>query len=97
MNFKKDALIIISAYLLAISFIIVFDKIFVTVLFISALMLFHFLGFRGERDKLNKTNKDSVARLLSKLNKTKKENDDSYKRFVSLTKTLGSGLIMVNE
>ena len=60
-------------------------------------MLFHIFGFLGKKEKLNQDNKDSLSKLLSKLNKTKRDNEESYKRFVSLTKTLGSGLLAVNE
>lgn len=97
MNFKKDILYTIVAYTLVIVIITIFENTILTALFIFALMLFHIFSFYGERTKLKQNNEDSLTRLMSKLSKTKKENEESYKRFVSLTKTLGSGLIMVNE
>ena len=97
MENKKNFIIIVSLYLLVILSLIIFEDIFSTVVFVIGLMIFHVFGFFGEREILNKINEDSLSKLLSKLNKTKKENEESYKRFISLTKTLGSGIIMVNE
>ncbi len=97
MKTKRDILIIISLYLLAILYVILFNDIFGTVVFLIVLAIFHIYGFSGEKEKLHTDKDDSLVRLMSKLKKTKKENEDAYKRFISLTKTFGSGVIMVNE
>lgn len=97
MDAKRYILKIIILYSLVILLILVLKETSITFLLILALMLFHIFGFSGEREKLNQNNEDSLKKVLSKLSKTQKESQDSYRRFISLTKTLGSGLMMVNE
>ena len=97
MKTRRDITIIISLYLIAILYVILLNDIFGTVVFLIILTIFHIYGFTGEKDKLYLDKEDSLLRLMSKLKKTKKENEDAYKRFISLTKTFGSGVIMVNE
>lgn len=97
MNTRNDYLIIITVYCLAILYAIFFKEIFGTVLFILSLMIYHVISYKRNNDKLHKEKEDSLSKLLSKLDRTKKENEEAYKRFISLTTTLGSGVIMVDE
>ncbi len=97
MNSKKDILVIILSYLLVVLYVVLFNDIFGTIVFLLALMTFHIFRFSGLKAKLYRDKEDSILRLKSKMKKTEKENEDTYKRFISLTTILGSGVIMVDE
>jgi len=60
-------------------------------------MIYHFVTFIGVKDKLSEDKQVSVQKLQYKLDETKKESEESYLHFLSLSQTLGSGVIMVND
>ncbi|MBN2604868.1 MAG: hypothetical protein JXR62_03500 [Bacilli bacterium] len=97
MNIKKEYLLITLYYVVVSIYVIFIHDIVGTVLLVLLLMTFHFYTTYKINAETNQDKVDSVSKLLSKLDKTKKENDETYKRFISLTTTLGSGIIMVNE
>ncbi|MBU1019781.1 MAG: HAMP domain-containing histidine kinase [Firmicutes bacterium] len=97
MSVKKEYILIVLYYIAVAFYIIFIHDLVGSVLLILLLMTFHFYTVYKINAKFNQDKVDSVSKLLSKLDKTKKENDETYKRFISLTTILGSGIIMVNE
>lgn len=97
MNYKKEY-VLITLYYIAVAIYIALIRDFVgATLLVLILMAYHFYTTYKINLRVTQDKEDSVSKLLSRLNKTKKENDETYKRFISLTTTLGSGVIMVNQ
>lgn len=95
-EFKKEYLKIVLAYVFVIIYMIITNDLIITTIFILLLMTYHFVAILGIKGKLFQDKEDSVTLLLHKLDRTKKENEQVYKRFLSLSTTLGSGILMVD-
>ncbi len=96
MNYSRYYLKILFAYLFVIIYVIVDNNPIITIMLVLALMSYHVISSYGIKNDLNQEKEDSVSKLLNKLNRTKKENELAYKRFISLSTTLGSGVLMVD-
>ena len=97
MSFKKEYTQIIVAYLVWIIYVTIWDDKTVIVLlsvFTFGLTIYIFMHIS---EMLIKEREQSIHTLQSKLSKTEKESEEVYKRFLSLSKTLGSGVFMVDE
>lgn len=97
MNLKKDFATIIIAYILVIIYVLFGNNVVVAGLLVAALCLFHIVAFLQLHKTLNEDKETSVSKLLSRLDKSKKEQEESYKRFISLSTNLGSGLLMIDD
>lgn len=97
MSFNKEYFQVIASYLVLLVFVIFSDnKTIIVILIIAVLSLTIYILLRIS-SLLNIEREKSVSSLQSKLAKSRKENDETYKRFLSLSTTLGSGLFMVDE
>lgn len=97
MNIKKDLVYIFLAYFFVIILITFYSDLGFTILLILLLLTYHIYSFLDIKNKVSKDKKYSELSLMSKLRKTKKESEEIYKRFISLSTTLGSGIIAINE
>ncbi len=97
MNIKKDLVYIFLAYLFVIILITLYSDYGFTILLILLLLIYHIYSFLDVKNKVSKDKKYSELSLMSKLRKTKKESEEIYRRFISLSTTLGSGIIAINE
>lgn len=97
MNIKKDLVYIFLAYFFVIILIALYSDLGFTILLILLLLAYHVYSFLDIKNKVSKDKKYSELSLMSKLRKTKKESEEIYKRFISLSTTLGSGIIAINE
>lgn len=97
MNLKKDYLSIIFAYVLVITYVIFGDNTIISVVLIGGLGVFHIISFSNITKSLNEEKETSVSKLLNRLDKTKKEQEEYYKRFLSLSTNMGSGLMMIDD
>lgn len=97
MDIKKDYVYVVLAYLIVILYIIFVNDPVGSTILVLLLMVYHFFTFAGIKEKFFKDKKDSITSLQYKLDKSKKETEKTYRRFLSLSTTLGSGIMMVNE
>jgi len=97
MSFKKEYIQVIAAYLILLTYIIVGDnKVIMAILIIFVCSLTIYILLRISK-LLNTEREKSVSSLKTKLAKSRRENEEVYKRFLSLSTTLGSGVFMVDE
>jgi len=97
MSFKKEYIQVIAAYLILLTYIIVGDnKVIMAILIIFVCSLTMYILLRISK-LLNTEREKSVSSLKTKLAKSRRENEEVYKRFLSLSTTLGSGVFMVDE
>lgn len=97
MNFRKDYTILIALYAFAILYVALVGDKTVTIIFIMGLFFVTIIIASNIRNTVSKDKKESVISLQNKLEKSKKESEETYKRFLSLSTTLGSGVLMVND
>jgi len=97
MNNNKEYISITVAYLLVILYVILGDNKVLTVFFIACLFAYHVMNFYQLKTRLSQDKETSVSKLLSRLDKSKREEEETYKRFISLSTNLGSGLLMIDE
>ncbi len=97
MDIKKDYIYVILAYLIVILYVIFVNDTIITIILVVLLMVYHFFTFTGIKERFFKDKENSITLLQRKLDKSKIETEKTYRRFISLSTTLGSGVIMVNE
>ena len=97
MNLRKDFIYIILAYFTAVILIVIVNNNRFTIFLVLLLLTYHIYSFLEVRDKITKDKIFFERSLISKLNKTKRESEETYRRFTSLSTTLGSGIIIVND
>ena len=97
MSIRKDILYTIAAYLFSVILIIVYNNYLFSIVLVISLLGYHLYSLLNEKNRLLKDKQFFELSLLSKMNKTKKESEELYKKFISLSTTLGSGIIIVNE
>ena len=97
MSFKREYVSIAIAYFLVVLYVILDNNRPITIILVIALFLYHIIVFTQMRKTLFQDKETSVSKLLSRLDKSKKEQEESYKRFISLSTNLGSGLLMIDE
>lgn len=97
MNFRKDYSLLIILFVLVMIYTAVFGNRIVIVLFVMGLLGVTLYIYANVRKTISSEKEQSVNTLLTQLDKTQKESEDTYKRFLSLSKTLGSGLLMIND
>lgn len=97
MKITREHLNIFFMYLFAILYTVLVQNTIGIVLIILIIFIIHiYLNIIKERiSDLEKEN--SLDKVLQRLDKTQKENEETYKRFLSLSTTLGSGVFMVDD
>jgi two-component system phosphate regulon sensor histidine kinase PhoR len=96
MRFNRDLKSVIGVYFLVLVYIIFVGNKYVNAVLVVGLFGITIYLFSNLKNELQQEKEDSVSNLKNKLNRSQKENEDTYSRFLSLSKTLGSGLLMVN-
>ena len=94
---KRNIIQIIIAYALVLTYIIFVNNKVVNVFLVIALILYHINSITSINSKIQQDKNTSVSKLEYKLDKVKQEKQATYKQFVSLSKSFGSGFLMVNE
>lgn len=97
MKWNKDYVFIAIGYLFVILYIaFVNDKIFNIVL-VLGLFVYHTVIYRQIKERLSVDKQRSLRKMQSRLEKTQKQRELINDRFVSLSRSFGSGLLMVDE
>jgi two-component system phosphate regulon sensor histidine kinase PhoR len=97
MSFKKEYIQVVTSYFVLLLYIIFGDNkaiMAISVFAVGSLTIYILIRISSS---LNIEREKSVSSLQTKLAKSKKENEEAYKRFLSLSTTLGSGVFMVDE
>lgn len=97
MKFNKEYLSIAVLYLFVFLYIILDNKPGLTILFVLMAASYHFYITIKVHNVLESDKETSVSVLETKLEKTRREREEAYKRFISLSTTLGSGVLLVDE
>jgi len=97
MKFGKRYSSILVYYIFVLLYIILDGNKYVVSFLVLSLLAITYYVFLNVRDVILGEKDASVSTLLHKLDKTKKETEESYKKFLSLSKTLGSGVFMVDD
>ncbi len=97
MQNPKDYISIIFAYLIVILYVILDNNPVVTSLLIAGLFAYHLFLYFQIKERFFTDKETSVIKLKTRLDKTKKQQEESYKRFISLSTNLGSGLLMIDD
>lgn len=97
MNLKKDFTTIIVAYVIVIIYVIFGGNVYISALLVLALAMYHIVSFSRITKTLNEDKETSLSKLLTRLDKSKQKQEESYKRFISLSTNLGSGLLMIDD
>ena len=97
MKFNKEYISIAIAYSVVILYIIIDNNPLVTSLLVIFLFLYHLVVYSQLKQNLSSDKETSVSKLQYRLAKTKKEQQESYKKFTLLSQSFGSGLLMIDE
>ncbi len=97
MNIKRDIANISILYLIALLYIIIGKDTVGIVVITGILFVITIVTYISIQHKLDEEKETSLEVVLQRLDKTQKENEETYKQFLSLSKTLGSGVFMVAE
>lgn len=96
MNFRKDYSFLIFLYLVVTLNVILGSNKFVTILLLFSIFVITIYIYENIKKIISEDKDASMSSLLNKLDRTQKETEESYKKFLSLSKTLGSGVFMVD-
>lgn len=95
---KKSNLIPIAIlYFIVILYVILQNNPYVTALLIAFLFGYQIVIYRQTINELSNDNETSLTRLELRLAKSRQKQEESYKRFLSLSTSFGSGLLMIDE
>lgn len=97
MNNKQEILSIIIVYFITITYIVLVHNTIATVVLVLFLLAFQLFILTRIKQKYSKDKETSISFFKSKLEKTKKEREETYRRFISLSTTLGSGFLLIDE
>jgi hypothetical protein len=97
MKFNKEYISIAIAYSVVILYIIIDNNPLVTSLLVIFLFLYHLVVYSQLKQNLSSDKETSVSKLQYRLAKTKKEQQESYKKFTLLSQSFGSGLLVKKE
>jgi two-component system phosphate regulon sensor histidine kinase PhoR len=97
MKFIKEFPSIVATYILVILYVAFTDNKIIAVVLILGLFAITAYVYSHVKNELHSEQKMTVNTLLNRLDRSEKENEEAYKRFLSLSKTMGSGVFMVND
>lgn len=97
MKWSKEYMSTAVLYLIVIIYIIVENNHIVTALLVTGLFIYHTVVYTRTFNKVVNDSENTLTKLEVKLAKSKRKQEESYKRFLSLTTSFGSGLLMVDE
>lgn len=97
MKIRREHINIFLMYLVAVLYTIFVQNTFGIVFLILIIFIIHiYMNYMKEKQS-DLEKETSLDKVLQRLDKTQKENEETYKRFLSLSKTLGSGVFMVDS
>lgn len=97
MNSYKNVLFLFLIYVVTIIIVIFDPDIYFSATAVACLLIYHLFTSRNVNRKLIVEKDKSVSKLKFRLKETIKESEEAYKHFLSLSKTLGSGVVMIDE
>ena len=97
MKFNSEYISMAMAYMILILYVILENNLGVTITLIIFVFFLQILFYVQLKRKLSNDKETSVSKLQFRLAKTKQKQEESYKRFTSLSQSFGSGLIMIDE
>lgn len=97
MNFRRNYSSVIAVYILTIFYIAFVNNKYVTIALVIGLFGITIYLYNNVSKNLNQEKEEKVNTLLNKLDISQKKNEEAYKRFLSLSTTLGSGVFMVDD
>lgn len=97
MNFKRDLISIAILYAIVVLYVVLQNNPYVTTGLIVFLFVYQVLIYTQSLRKVNDDNETSLSKLEFRLAKSKQKQEESYKRFLSLSTSFGSGLLMIDE
>lgn len=97
MKISREYLAISVGYMIVIFYIAFVNNPIINVLLVLALFLFHIRVYTQIKNRLSFEKDSSLSKLENRLAKTKKEQAEITERFVSLSQSFGSGLLMLDQ
>jgi two-component system phosphate regulon sensor histidine kinase PhoR len=96
MKFQLKYFYLAIFYLLAIIYVVISNNPFINVILLIGLFLLSLYFIIDIQQTIIQDKEKSLSSLEYRLTKTKKQNEETYKKFISLSRTLGSGVFMVD-
>lgn len=93
---QKSYVWILVTYSFVLLYYLVVGDVFVSSVFIVGLMIYHMIQLYREREIQHEDTENKMTMMQHKLSQTKKEREETYQQFISLSTTLGSGVLLVN-
>ncbi len=97
MNGKSEYVSLVIAYLIVLLYLILDNNPLITGILILLLLAYHAVSITRVQKRLFEDKESSLSKLRVRLDKTKKKQEESYKQFMSLSSSFGSGLLLVDE
>lgn len=97
MKITREHINIFLMYLFAILYTaLVGDTVGIIIIILIIFAIHMYVNISKEKQS-DLEKESSLDKVLQRLDKTQKENEETYKRFLSLSRTLGSGVFMVDD
>ncbi len=97
MKWNRDYVSFAIGYLIVILYIVFVNNPIVNVILVLVLAAIHIMLYNQLRQKYHEDKTSSLSKLQTRLEKTAKQREEIYERFLSLSQSFGSGLLMVDE
>lgn len=97
MKWNRDYASFAIGYLIVILYIVFVNNPIVNVILVLVLAAVHIYLYNQLRQKYSEDKASSLSKLQTRLEKTAKQREEIYERFLSLSQSFGSGLLMVDE
>lgn len=93
---SKSYLWIVISYLFVLLYLLLVGDTIVMVVFLIGLMIYHATALYQERQIQQESTESKMTLMQHKLSQTEKQKEETYMQFISLSTTLGSGVLHVN-
>jgi len=93
---NKSYLWIVISYLFVLLYLLLVGDTTVMVVFLIGLMIYHATALYQERETQQEHTESKMTLMQHKLWQTEKQKEETYLQFISLSTTLGSGVLHVN-
>lgn len=97
MKLNREYITIAVGYIIVILYIAFVNNAIFNIVLVVILFLIHIRLYNQIKNQLSSEKDSSVLRLQNRLAKTKKQQEELNDRFMSLSQSFGSGLLMVDE
>lgn len=96
MKLTREYISITFAYLVVVIYVLFDNNLVVSIILIICLFTYHLILYSRLQNKLAQDREASVSKLQFRLDKSKRQQEESYQRFISLSTSFGSGLLMID-